>query len=67
MNSKEENDHTGADRAPDPKAVWKTSGGMNSKEENDHTGADRAPDPKAVCLDCFCAVMQGNHRKAVII
>ena len=45
----------------------KTSGGMNSKEENDHTGADRAPDPKAVCLDCFCAEMQGNHRKAVII
>ena len=44
----------------------KTSGGMNSKKENDHTGADRAPDPKAVCLDCFCAEMQGNHRKAVI-
>ena len=39
---------------------------MNSKEENDHTGADRAPDPKAVCLDCFCAEMQGNHRKVVI-
>lgn len=39
---------------------------MNSKEENEHTGADRAPDPKAVCLDCFCAVMQGNRRKAVI-
>ena len=47
------------------KAVSMRSG-KQKKRKNDHTGADRAPDPKAVCLDCFCAEMQGNRRKAVI-